>query len=193
MAGWASEQQRQVFFTTVDIWTPKGLKTMYLLFVIELKSRRVQYLGSTEHPNESWMLEAVDRVTADDGLLGGDDHPEILLMDRDSKFSEAFQAKLKKHGVKAHVLPPRSPNLNAFIERFMGTFKRELVHRMIFFGKSALDHATDQFLVHCHTERPHQGLNNELIIKFEHPPPSEGEIIVDKRLGGLLKSYRRAA
>ena len=114
-------------FTTVDVWTPTGLKTIYLLFVIELKSRRVQYLGSTEHPDESWMLEAVDRAAADDGLLGGEDRPTILMMDRDAKFSKAFQAKLEAHGVKPHVLPPRSPNLNAFIDRFMGTFNRALV------------------------------------------------------------------
>ena len=117
----------------------------------------------------------------------------ILLMDRDTKFSEAFRTKLKDNGVKAHVLPPRSPNLNAFIERFMGTFKRELARRMIFFGKPMLDRAVKIFLEHYHNDRPHQGLDNELIVPFERPPPSRGKIEVDKRLGGLLKSYRRAA
>lgn len=69
------------------------------------------------------MLAAVDRATAEDGLLGVENHPTILLMDRDTKFSEAFRSKLKDNGVKPLVLLLRSPNLNAF----MGAFKRELI------------------------------------------------------------------
>jgi hypothetical protein len=64
---------------------------------------------------------------------------------------------------------------------------------MIFFGKQMLDHATEEYLAHYHEERPHQGLDNELIIPMERPPDPEGEVIVKKRLGGLLKSYSRAA
>ncbi|QDV62527.1 integrase core domain-containing protein [Crateriforma conspicua] len=180
-------------FTTVDVWTPKGLRTIYLLFAMQIGTRKVQCLGSTEHPDEAWMLEAVDRVTADDGIFGGENHPTIVLMDRDTKFSKAFRAKLENKEVKPHVLPPRSPNLNAHMERFIGTYKRELARQMIFFGKSMLDKATAIFLEHYHDERPHQGLDNERIMKFEHPPPDKGEIVVDKRLGGLLKSYSRAA
>lgn len=180
-------------FTTVDVWTPKGLRTIYLLFAMQIATRKVQCLGSTAHPDEAWMLEAVDRATASDGIFADQDHPIIVLMDRDSKFTKAFQAKLKTKGVKPHVLPPRSPNLNAHMERFMGTYKRELARRMIFFGKSMLDRATVIFLEHYHEERPHQGMGNERLIKFERPPPAEGEVVINKRLGGLLKSYRRAA
>lgn len=64
---------------------------------------------------------------------------------------------------------------------------------MIFFGKPMLDRATEIFLEHYHLERPHQGLDDERILPFEHPSPNEGESVVDQRLGGLLKSYRRAA
>ena len=64
---------------------------------------------------------------------------------------------------------------------------------MIIFGKGSLDHATEQFLEHYHQERPHQGLDNELILKFELPSKAIGEVVCDERLGGLLRSYRRAA
>ena len=127
------------------VLAPTGTSVSAELFVIELKSRRVQYLGSTANPNEAWMLDAVERATVESGILGGEAHPTLLLMDRDSKFSEAFRAKLKANGVKSLVLPPRAPNMNAYIERFMGTYKRELVRRMIFFGKGSLDHATKVF------------------------------------------------
>ena len=180
-------------FTTVDVWTPSGLKTIYLLFVMELKTRKVQYLGGTEHPNEAWMREAVERATGEDGLLGGDSHPTILIHDRDTKFSEAFTDQLKDKCVQCIKLPPKSPNLNAHMERFMGSYKRELARRMIFFGKQMLDYATEQYLTHYHRERPHQGLDNELIIPLERPPDPEGNIHVEKRLGGMLKSYTRRA
>lgn len=179
-------------FTCVDVWTPTGLKTFYLLFVMELKTRRVQFLGSTTNPNEAWMLDAVERTTAEDGVLGGEGHPTILIMDRDSKFTEKFKQELKAQKVKPHVLSPRSPNLNAYMERFMLTFKSELVRRMIFFGKGSLDYATEQFLEHYHEERPHQGFDNELIVQFAKLPDAKAEIETTERLGGLLKSYRRA-
>ena len=180
-------------FTTVEVWTPTGLKTIYLLFVMELKTRQVQFLGSSANPNEPWMLDAIEQATCETGILGGDDHPTILLLDRDSKFTAKFKDKLKAAGVKPHVLPPRSPNLNSYIERFMLSYKSELAYRMIFFGKRMLDHATEQFLEHYHESRPHQGLKNELIVPFEKPPDPDAKIEVSKRLGGLLKSYHRAA
>ncbi len=66
-------------------------------------------------------------------------------------------------------------------------------NQMIFFGKTMLDYATKIYLEHLHEDRPHQGLGNDLILPFAKPPNSEAEIIVTKRLGGLLKSYRRTA
>ncbi|TWU37540.1 Integrase core domain protein [Novipirellula aureliae] len=178
-------------FTTVDVWTPSGLKTIYLLFVIELKSRCVQFVGSTEHPNEKWMLEAVERTTKKDGLLGGEGHSTLLIMDNDSKFTAKFKEKLRDNGVKPVLTAVRAPNMNAFQERFILSYKSEMANRMIFFGKQMLDHATKEYLAHYHEERPHQGLDNELILPFEKPPDPKGELEVTKRLGGLLKSYRR--
>ena len=83
-------------FTTVEVWTPTGLKTFYLLFVMELKSRQVQYLGSTTHPDEAWMLNSLEMATGDGGILGGHSKASILLMDRDSKFTARFRESLQR-------------------------------------------------------------------------------------------------
>ena len=64
---------------------------------------------------------------------------------------------------------------------------------MIFFGEGSLDFANEQFLEHYHKERPHQGLDNKLVLKLKPPSKPTGDIVCDERLGGLLKSYRRAA
>jgi putative transposase len=105
-----------VDFTTIEIWTKDGLVTVYLLFVMDLASRRVHFAGCTANPDKPWVCQAARNLTdAENGFLRG---KKYLLMDRDTKFSEAFRVTLEQTGVEALRLPPRSPNLNAHIERF---------------------------------------------------------------------------
>ena len=88
--------------------------------------------------------------------------------------------------------PPRSPNLNAHLERFFRSLKSECLDRLILFGEKAMCNAVREYLAHYHTERNHQGLDNELIVPLERPPELETEVKTTERLGGLLRSYRRA-
>jgi len=126
-------------FTTVQVWTKGGLVTFYLLFVMELKTRRVHSAGCTTSPYEAWMTQAARELTNfKDGFLNG---KRYLLMDRDAKFSASFRATLASVGVEAVILPPRSPNLNAYLERFFGSLKAECLGRMIFFGEESLRRA----------------------------------------------------
>ncbi len=90
-------------------------------------------------------------------------------------------------------LPPRSPNMNAHLERFFGSLKSECLDRLILFGENAMRNAVKQYLSHYHTERPHQGLDNELIVPMQPSPAMDANIESSERLGGLLRSYRRAA
>ena len=178
-------------FTTVEVWTKCGLVTYYLLFVMELKTRRVHFAGCTTSPGEVWMKQTARELTNhEDGFLQG---KRYLIMDRDSKFSESFRAFLSKEGVEPVRLPPRSPNMNAHLERFFGSLKSECLNRLILFGENSLRNAVGQFLFHYHTERPHQGLGNELIESIEHPQDVSKKIETTERLGGLLRSYNRAA
>jgi hypothetical protein len=103
-------------FTTVEVWTRRGLVTFHLLFVMELATRRVCCAGLTTKPDEPWMRQVARNLTAaDDGFLGG---KRFLLTDRDGKFSAAFRQILNDTGTAPLRLPPRSPNLNAHLERF---------------------------------------------------------------------------
>ncbi len=114
-------------------------------------------------------------------------------MDRDTKFCESFRSLLSNEDVEPVRLPPRSPNMNAHLERFIGSLKSECLNRLILFGEKSLRNAVSQFLLHYHTERPHQGLGNEPIESIEHPQDVSKKIETTERLGGLLRSYRRAA
>ena len=114
-------------------------------------------------------------------------------MDRDSKFSESFRSFLANEGAEPVRLPPRAPNMNAHLERFFGSLKTECLHRLVLFGQTATRKAVNQYLEHYHAERCHQGLGNDLIVPMAHPPDVNAELKTTERLGGLLRSYRRAA
>ena len=125
-----------------------------------------------------------------DGFLNG---KKYLIMDRDTKFSEAFCRILKGAGVSCLKLPPRSPNLSPHIERFMRSLKCEALSRLICFGEDSLRRAVTSFLEHYHLERNHQGLDNRIITPGIEVGRADGPIECRKRLGGMLRYYRRRA
>ncbi len=178
------------FFTT-EVWTKNGLVTFFVLLVIDLASRRVEIAGITVNPDSAWMKQMARNLTdSEDGFLRG---KRYILMDRDTKYCQEFRDTLRHAGVKPLRLPARSPNLNAFAERFVRSIRQECLSRMIFFGEKMLRHAIKNFVEHYHIERNHQGLDNRLIEPNEDVGRSAGEVVCDERLGGLLKYYRRKA
>ena len=178
-------------FTTIEVWTRSGLVTYYLLFVMELNTRRVHFVGCTQYPHEAWMKQIARNLTdSEDGFLNGKRYP---IMDRDAKFSEAYREFLKGEGVKPVRLPPRSPNLNAHLERYFRSLKEECLSRMIFFGEKSLRRAVTSYIQHFHSERNHQGLGNKIIDPGDEVGIVAGNIESRERLGGLLRYYYRAA
>jgi len=98
-------------FFSVEVWDWRGPVTHYILFVIDLATRRVVIAGITTNPNEAWMLQmARNRTDAETGMLRGTQH---LIVDRDTKYSSAFRIILAREGIGEIRLPPRSPNLKA--------------------------------------------------------------------------------
>ena len=162
-----------------------------MLFVMELKTRRVHFAGCTANPHKQWVKQtSLELTNHHDGFLLGKTH---LILDRDTKFCESFHAALKREGVKPVKTSVCSPNMNAHMERFFRSFKSELTSRMIFFGENAVRRAVKAYLHHYHEERNHQGLENELIVPFARPPDFTKPIETRERLGGLLRFYHRAA
>jgi len=178
-------------FTTIEVWTKSGLVTSYLLFVMELATRRVYFAGLTVHPDEEWMLQIAGNLTdAEAGFLR---RKHYVLMDRDAKFSQVFRDIVEQAGLQTARLPPQSPNLNPNLERFMRSVKEECLERMIFFGERALQSATISYIEHFNSERNHQGIGNRLIDPGEEVSRVRGEIVCRERLGGLLRFYYREA
>lgn len=132
---------------------------------------------------------AVDDV--DGALL----RTRFALHDRDTKFCSSFQTILKSSGVQPILLPPRSPNLNAFAERWVRSIKEECLSKLILFGESSLRRTAAEFTKHYHHERNHQGKENKLLfpISVSLRPCSKSSVIARERPGGLLKFYQHAA
>ncbi len=178
-------------FTTVEVWTKGGLVTFYLLFVMELKTRRVHFAACTSTLGDAFMKQIARNLTDPfDGFLKD---KKYVLMDRDTNFSSAFRAVLEGADVQPVRLPPRSPNLNAHLERFHLSIKSECLCRMIFFGEKSLRRAVTNHLEHYHVERNHQGLGNKIIEPGDEVGAAAGKIECRERLGGLLNYYYRDA
>ena len=180
-------------FFTVEVLSWRGLVTYYILFFIELESRRVWIGGITQHPDAGWMQQVARNATMEDsGYLKG---CRYLLHDRDQKFCTEFRETLAVGGVQCLTLPARSPNLNGYAERWVRSVKAECVSQLILFGEGSLRRALANFCEHYHGERNHQGKENILLFPPPSPPKCvRGEIVqCRERLGGLLKYYHREA
>jgi putative transposase len=179
------------FFTT-EVWTWCGLVTYYVLFFIHIGSRKVHVAGVTVHPDQHWMRQIARNVTMEGwGFLAPG---QYLLHDRDGKFCPAFQQIIDATGVTRVPLPARSPNLNAYAERWVRSVKDECLSRLMLFGEASLRHALHEYMGHYYHERNHQGKGNVLLF----PAPSqdrgrEGPIRCHERLGGRLKYYAHEA
>jgi putative transposase len=179
------------FFTT-EVWTLGGLVTYYILFFIHLGSRQVHVAGVTPHPNEAWMVQVARNVTMEAwGFLSPG---QYLIHDRDTKFCAVFQQIIDEAGVERVVLPPRSPNLNAYAERWVRSIKEECLARVILFGEAALSRTLHEYVEYYHYERNHQGKGNILLFPaVSRDTVLAGPIRCRERLGGLLKYYEREA
>ena len=123
-------------FFTIEVWTRRGLQRFFVLFFIELATRKVEIAGIAAAANGLWMRQ-IGRNLADpvDGILNG---KRYLVHDRDPLFTADFLRMLADVGVKSVKLPPRTPNLNAHAERFVRTIKESCLERRILLGEESL-------------------------------------------------------
>lgn len=179
-------------FFTMEVMTLKGLRRYLILFVMEVSTRKVHIAGIAHDPDGRWMQQMGRNLTdAFDGFLLC---KRFMFHDRDPLFTSAFRRLLRDSGTIPVKLPARSPNLNAYAERFVRSIKEECLDRMIFFSQEALERAVFEYAEHYHEERNHQGLGNRLIERPTEALPVAGRVECRRRLGGLLRFYcRRAA
>jgi putative transposase len=178
-------------FFTAEVLTLRGLVTYYVLFFIHLESRRVDIAGITVHPDERWMQQMARNVTMEG--CGALLDCRYLLHDRDTKYTRSFRAIIASGQVEPLVLPARSPNLNAYAERWVRSVKEECLSKVVLFGERSLRRALSEYVEHFHAERNHQGKGNVLLFPRDMDIFREWPVQSRKRLGGLLRYYHRKA
>ena len=123
-------------------------------------------------------------------MLGG---KRYLIIDRDTKYSQRFREFIAEGGTEVIPLPPLSPNLNAFAERFVRSIKEECLRKRVFVGQASLRRAIAEYMTYYHEERKHQGLENRLIREMPAVAANDAMIHRRTRLGGMLSYYYRVA
>jgi putative transposase len=131
------------------------LRTLYVLFAIEVASRRVHILGVTRNPDSTWVTQRARNLAAGERLQG----VRFLIRDRDSKFSGPFDEVFRAEGVDIIKTPIRAPRANAFAERWVRTARTECVDWMLALGRRHLEWVLRTYAAHYNEARPHRGLD----------------------------------
>ena len=171
------------FFTVETIW----LKTVYVLFFIELKTRRVFLGGCTQHPTSAWVTQQVRQMSWE---LRDNQRPpkRFLIRDRDTKFTVSFDAVFRSEGLEII----QTPNANAFAERWVRTVREECLDHLLIFDERGLHRVLTEYVHYYNTARPHQGLQQQTPLPYTPSPPN-GTIRRRSVVGGLIRDYYREA
>ena len=160
-------------------------------FGIDLKTRTVEIAGIVRQPDGDWMKQIARNLTAaGEGFLRNARH---LIHDRDSLFRKEFRGILQAGGVETVKLPARSPNRNAYAERFVRSIKSECLSKIIPLGERHLRLVVSEYVEHYHLKRNHRGFDNRLIERSRGQLPDGGRVARRERLGGVLNFYDREA
>ncbi len=174
------------FFTVETI----SLRRFYVLFFIELESRRVHLAGCTTNPTGAWVTQQARNLS----FTGVFERMRFLVHDRDAKFSGAFDEVFRSEGIEVIQTPIRAPQANAYAERFIRTVRAECLDWLLIVGRRHLETVLRIYTAHYNRERPHRGLALLSPDSTDADPPRRGgEIKRRDRLGGLIHEYHRAA
>jgi len=178
-------------FFSVDIVL---LQRLYVLFFIEVGSRRVWLAGVTAHPTGAWVTQQARNVVTAMEQRGA--VPRHLIRDRDTKFSRAFDDVWRSIGARIISTPVRTPVANAFAERWVGTVRRECLDHLLVVNRRHLQRVLAIFVGHYNQRRPHRGLG----LRSPDDPPADAATAVPLEnlrrhdvLGGLIHEYELAA
>jgi len=173
------------FFTVDTLF----LQTVYVLFFIELQTRRVYLAGCTSHPNAAWVTQQARQMVWQ--LEDGDSTIHLLIHDRDTKFVTTFDTV---RSTNVHVIRAlfRAPNANAFAERWVRTVRQECLNKLIIVNHAHLQHVLGEYVTYYNLSRPHQGLDQQTPIPGLTPTLA-GNICSRPVLGGIIHGHYRAA
>lgn len=167
------------------------LQTIYVLFFIHIGTRRVYLAGCTAHPGSAWVAQQARQlrwtISEKDEVT-----PRLLIHDRDTKFSRSFDAVFRSEGTQVLLTPFRTPNANAFAERWVRTVRQECLNHLLVLNEDHLRRVLKEYVLHYNTARPHQVIDQQ--IPIPQVIPGSGNCVGRRdRLGGIIHEYFRDA
>ncbi len=180
------------FFTVETVL----LRTLYILFFIELDTRKVFVTGVTEHPTGGWVVQQARNLSYE---LAQHARPvKFLIRDRDARFAASFDEVFRSEGIRILRTPIRAPRANAFAERFVGTVRRECLDRVLIFGRRHLEAVVHEYVEHYNSHRPHRSLGQlppqpKVAAPAKPKKVDPSQLERTDRLGGLIHEYRLVA
>ena len=171
-------------------------RRLYVLFFIEIDTRRIYLCGVTSNPAGKWVVQQARNLTFD--LAGRSRAAKFLIRDRDTKFTSRFDEVFRSEGIRIIKTPIRAPRANAFAERFIGTVRRECTDRLLVFGRTHLEHVLAEYVTHYNGHRPHRSLEQRAPGTLRVAPVSiDNPDLTQLRrtvvLGGIIHEYRLVA
>jgi transposase InsO family protein len=181
------------FFTVDTVW----LQRLYVLVVISISNRRVEYVACTSKPDDAWMAQQARNALMDLGDCRL--RPRFLIHDRDTKFSRCFDGIFEGEGIAIVRTPIQAPNANAHVERWVGSVRRECLDRLLILSRRQFERVLRVYVRHYNKRRPHRALD----LRAPDPPtipstrcdPAAPATAIRRRdlLGGLIHDYEAAA
>jgi putative transposase len=161
-----------------------------VLFFIELGSRRVHFAGCTTNPSGSWVTQQARQLVWD--LEDCEPRLRFLIHDRDSKFTDAFDAEFRSEGLKIILTPARAPNANSHAERWIRSVRTESLDKLLIVNQSHLRSVMSEYVDYNNTSRPHQGIDLQTPI-CQTTQTRDGPIRCRNVPGGIIHDYYRKA
>ncbi len=171
------------FFTVPTV----TFRILFCFIVLRHDQRRVLHFNVTEHPTEQWTWQQIIEA------LPWDEAPPYLLRDRDTIYGASFRQRVKHLGMKEIVISRRSPWQSPYVERLIGSIRRECLDHVIVINESHLLRVLKSYFQYYHECRPHMSLGRNSPMPRAIEPAERGQVIAIPQVGGLHHRYARAA
>ena len=162
-------------------------RLLYCLVILDHHRRRIVHFNITKNPTSEWTTQQVVEA------FPYEQAPRYLLRDRHKVYDQTFRARVKRMGIEEVVIAPRAPWQNPYVERVIGSIRRECLDHMIILSEDHLRRVLAEYVRYYNESRTHMSLGGNSPIPRKVEPPSKGDVVAIPYLGGLHHRYTRAA